>query len=32
MPKFDGFSKFFTFFVGTIVIVLVWVTSASSQV
>jgi hypothetical protein len=32
MPKFDGFSKIFTFFVGTVIIVLVWVTSASGQV
>jgi hypothetical protein len=32
MPKIDGFSKFFTFFVGTVIIVLVWVTSASGQV
>jgi len=31
MPKFAGFRKFFTFFVGTVVIFLVWVTSASGQ-
>ena len=31
MSKLNSFRKFFTFFVGTIVIVLVWVTSASGQ-
>jgi hypothetical protein len=32
MSKLNSFRKLFTFFVGTIVIVLVWVTSASGQV
>jgi hypothetical protein len=31
MSKLNSFRKFFTFFVGTIVIVLVWATSASGQ-
>ena len=31
MSKLNSFSKFFTFFVGTIIIFLVWVTSASGQ-
>ena len=31
MSKLNIFRKFFTFFVGTIIIVLVWVTSASGQ-
>ncbi|MBE9188342.1 hypothetical protein IQ270_27845 [Microcoleus sp. LEGE 07076] len=32
MSKLNSFSKFFTFFVGTVIIVLFWVTSASGQV
>jgi hypothetical protein len=31
MSKLNSFRKFFTFFVGTIVMVLVWVTSANGQ-
>jgi hypothetical protein len=32
MSKLNSFRKFFTFFVGTVIIVLFWVTSASGQV
>ncbi|MCC3600066.1 MULTISPECIES: hypothetical protein [unclassified Microcoleus] len=32
MLKLNSFSKFFTFFVGTVIIVLFWVTSASGQI